>query len=355
MDLDFDYKEGCYLFNGTSFPEVVIHKTIYKLVTITFQEYGDYKPFGFRVFDLTNKLDIELLNEKYTKTMAEQDPDNRYGVQLGTIVEYDYKDFIYLRIIDKKILSFVLQRPLLFDYIKARDKYLVANSLDRVNGLQAEYTSNWQQYFITPLESQEKIDWEVKFLPIDLKPNVNENLLKDEFGDTFTDSITVYDFLNVIDTETFNKIPNEELKDQISILIKKTLEIAKENQAIGKEDPNKKIKEPTSIFFIELTYNKNGEQFVDVEEIEATSEFEALDLGKKDFNDKHEGEKDIELLFVSSVEDKNSVVPITSAEEIFEKAVELKKNRKNKKTQEELSKEIDEADPEDLLSLLNEI
>jgi len=355
MDLDFDYKEGCYLFNGTSFPEVVIHKTIYKLVTITFQEYGDYKPFGFRVFDLTNKLDIELLNEKYTKTMAEQDPDNRYGVQLGTIVEYDYKDLIYLRIIDKKILSFVLQRPLLFDYIKARDKYLVADALDRVNGLQAEYTSNWQQYFITPLESQEKIDWEVKFLPIDLKPNVNENLLKDEFGDTFTDSITVYDFLNVIDTETFNKIPNEELKDQISLLIKKTLEIAKENQAIGKEDPNKKIKEPTSIFFIEFTYNKNGEQFVDVEEIEAKSEFEALDLGKKDFNDKYEGEEDVELLFVSRVEDKNSVVPITSAEEIFEKAVELKKNRKNKKTQEELSKEIDEADPEDLLSLLNEI
>jgi hypothetical protein len=110
MELDFDYKEGCYLFNGTSFPEVVIHKTIYKLVTITFQDWGDYKPFGFRVYDLTNKLDVELLNEKYTKTASEQDPDDRYGVQLGTIVEYDYKDLIYLRIIDKKILSFILQR-----------------------------------------------------------------------------------------------------------------------------------------------------------------------------------------------------------------------------------------------------
>lgn len=355
MELDFDYKEGCYLFNGTVFPELVIHKTIYKLVTITFQGFGDYKPFSFKVYDLTNKLDIEFLNEKYTKTMAEQDPNSRYGVKLGTIVEYDYKDLIYLRIIDKKILSFVLQRPLLFDYIKARDKYLVADALDTLYSLDLEFSSTWQQYFITPLESQEKIDWEVKFLPIDLKQNVNENFLKDEFGENFTDSITVYNFLNVIDTDTFNKIPNEELKDQISILIKKTLEIAKENQAIGKEDPNKKTKEPKSIFFIEFTYNKNGEQFVDIEEIEATSEFEALDLGKKDFNDKHEGEEDVELLFVSRVEDKNQVVPITSAEEIFEKAVELKKNRKNKKTQEELSKEIDEADPEDLLSLLNEI
>jgi hypothetical protein len=355
MELNFDYKEGCYLFNGTNFPEVVIHKTIYKLVTITFQEFGDYKPFGFRVYDLTNKLDIEFLNEKYTKTIAEQDPYESYGIQLGTIVEYDYKDLIFLKLIDKKILSFVLQRPLLFDYIKARDRYLVADALDRVYGLQAEFTANWQQYFITPLESQEKIDWDIKYLPIDLKPNVNENFLKDEFGNTFTDSITVYDFLNVIDTETFNKIPNEELKNQISNLIKKTLEIAKENQAIGKEDPNKKTQEPKIKFLIEATYNKNGEQLVDVEEIEATSEFEALDLGKKNFQDKHEGEKDIELLFVSKVEEKNAVVPIISAEEIFKNAVELKKNRKNKKTQEELSKEIDEADPEDLLSLLNEI
>lgn len=355
MELNFDYKEGCYLFNGTSFPEVVIHKTIYKLVTITFQEFGDYKPFGFRVYDLTNKLDIELLNEKYKTIMAEQDPDERYGVQLGTIVEYDYKDLIYLRIIDKKILSFTLQRPLLFDYIKARDKYLVADTLDRVSGLQAEFSATWQQYFVVPLESVDKIEWTIKSPPIDLKTKVNESLLKDEFGDTFTDSITVYDFLNVIDTDTFNKIPNEELKDQISILIKKTLEIAKENQAIGKEDPNKKTKEPKIKFLIEATYRKDGQQLVDVEEIEATSEFEALDLGKKNFFDKYEGEKDIELLFVSKVEEKNPVVPIISAEEIFEKAVQLKKNRKNKKTQEQIFKEIEEVDPEDLLSLLNEI
>jgi hypothetical protein len=203
---------------------------------------------------------------------------------------------IYLRIIDKKILSFVLQRPLLFDYIKARDKYLVANTLDRIGGLQAEFTTTWQQYFITPLESQEKIDWDIKSPPIALKFNVNENLLKDEFGDSFTDSITVYDFLGVIDTDTFNKIPNEELKDEISKLIKKTLEIAKENQAIGKEDPNKVIE----------------------------------------------------------IQEPISVVPITTAEEIFKAGVDAKKS-KSKKTQEEIFKEIDEVDPEDLLSLLNEI
>jgi len=297
MELDFDYKEGCYLFNGTSSPEVVIHKTIYKLVTVTFQEYGDYKPFGFRVYDLTNKLDIELLNEKYKRTMAEQDPDDRYGVELGTIVEYDYKDLIYLRIIDKKILSFILQRPLLFDYIKARDKYLVADALDRVGGLQAEFTTTWQQYFEVPLESADKIDWTVKSPPIPLKSNVNENLLKDEFGETFTDSITVYDFLNVIDTDTFNKIPNEEIKDQISILIKKTLEIAKENQAIGKEEPKK---EPV-------------------------------------------------------IQKPISAVPKDDGDNVMAKAVEEVKSRKTKKTQEEIFKEIDEVDPEDLLSLLNEI
>jgi hypothetical protein len=297
MELNFDYKEGCYLFNGTSFPEVVIHKTIYKLVTITFQEFGDYKPFGFRVYDLTSKLDIELLNEKYKKNMAEQDPDERYGVKLGTIIEYDYKDYIYLSIIDKKILSFILQRPLLFDYIKARDKYLVADALDRVSGLQAEFSATWQQYFVVALESADKIEWTVKYPPIPLKPRINESLLKDEFGDAFTDSITVYDFLNVIDTDTFNKIPSEELKDQISILIKKTLEIAKENQAIGKEDPNKVIE----------------------------------------------------------IQEPISAVPISVGEEVFQKAVQEKKSRKKKKTQEQLFKEIDEVDPEDLLSLINEI
>jgi hypothetical protein len=298
MELNFDYKEGCYLFNGTSFPEVVIHKTIYKLVTITFQEFGDYKPFAFRVYDLTNKLDIELLNEKYTKTMAEQDPDERYGVELGTIIEYDYKDYIYLRIIDKKILSFILQRPLLFDYIKARDKYLVADALDRVGGLQAEFSATWQQYFVVALESADKIEWTVKSPPIPLKQKINESLLKDEFGDDFTDSITVYDFLNVIDTDTFNKIPNEDLKDQISILIKKTLEIAKENQAIGKEDPNKVIE----------------------------------------------------------IQEPISAVPIDNENDnVMAKAVKEVKSRKKKKTQEEIFKEIDEVDPEDLLSLLNEI
>jgi hypothetical protein len=354
MELDFDYKEGCYLFNGTNFPEVVIHKTIYKIVTITFQDWGAYKPFGFRVFDLTNKLDVELLNEKYKTTMAEQDPDERYGVQLGTIIEYDYLKLIYLTITDKKILSFVLQRPVLFDYIKARDKYLVADALDTVRSLQAEFNANWEQYFRIPLESKEKIEWEIISPPIPLNSNVNENLLTEEFGNKFTDSITVYDFLNVIDTDTFNKIPNQEIKDEISKLIKKTLEIAKENNAIGKEDPNKKDKEPKTKFFIEATYTKDGEQLVEVEEIEATSEFEALDLGKKYFYDKHEGESNIDLMFMSSVDEPKPAVPISTAEEIFKAGVEAKKSR-NKKTQEELSKEIDDADPEDLLSLLNEI
>ena len=122
--------------------------------------------------------------------------------------------------------------------------------------------------------------------------------MKDEFGETFTDSITVYDFLNVIDTDTFNKIPNEEIKDQISILIKKTLEIAKENQAIGKEEPKKEpvIQEPISAV---------------------------------------------------PIDDENDNVMVKAVKEV--------KSKKNKKTQEEIFKEIDEVDPENLLSLLDEI
>ena len=351
MELDFDYKEGCYLFNGTSFPEVVIHRTIYKIVTITFQEWGAYKPFAFRVFDLTNKLDIELLNEKYKRTVAEQDPDERYNVRLGTIVEYDYLKLIYLGITDKKILSFVLQRPVLFDYIKARDKYLVADALDTVWSLQAEFNTTWEQYFRIPLDSKEKIEWEIISPPVPLKANVNENALTDQFGDKFTDSITVYDFLNVIDTDTFNKIPNEEIKDEISKLIKKTLEIAKENSAIGKEDPNKKPQEPKSKFFVELTYNKNGEQTSEPVEVFATNQYDALKVAQDEFIEKYKGDSTIDLLSASPIEDKNTVVPINANEP--EKVSKAKKG--TKKTDEQLFKEIDEIDPEDLLSILDEI
>ena len=359
MELKFDYKEGCYLFNGTSFPEVVIFKNIYKMVTITFQDWGDYKPFGFRVFDLTNKLDVETLNESYKRTITEQDPDTPYGLKLGTIIEYDYLKLIFLRLIAKKILSFELQRPLLFDYIKARDKYLLFDALNKVYALQGEFNSTWEQYFRIPLQSKENIDWDVISEPIPLDVKVNETLLKDEFGDTFTDKITVYDFLSVIDTDTFNKIPNEEIKNEISKLIKKTLEIAKENNVIGKEDPNKKPKEKMEKFFMELTYTKNGEQLTEVEKIEATNKEEAFDLARKNFYDKHEGESDIELEFVSEMtdvvsEDENQKKEPETAEQIFENAVKEKKSRA-KKTKEELTSEIESADPEDLLSILNEI
>ena len=359
MELKFDYKEGCFLFNGTSFTEVVIHKTIYKLVTITFQDWGDYKPFGFRVYDLTNKLDIETLNEKYTKTVSEQDPSVLYGIELGTIVEYDYLKLIFLRLVIKKILSFDLQRPLLFDYIKARDKYLAFDVLDRVSSLQNEFNSTWEQYFRIPIQSQDNIEWDVISEPIPLDLKVNEGLLNEEFGDKYTDSITVYDFLSIIDTDTFNKIPNEDIKNEISKLIKKTLEIAKENGVIGKEDPNKKPKAKPQNFYVELTYTKDGEQLTEVEEIEATNQDEALDFAKKNFYDKHEGESNIELDFTSPIEKPIDVVPKEqekekTAEEIFAEAVNEKKSRK-KKNIEELNTEIENANPEDLLSLLNEI
>jgi hypothetical protein len=82
---------------------------------------------------------------------------------------------------------------------------------------------------------------------------------------------------------------------EISILIKKTLEIAKENQAIGKEEPKK---EPV-------------------------------------------------------IQEPISAVP--KDDDVLEKVVKKPISRKKKKTQEQIFKEIDEVDPEDLLSLLNEI
>lgn len=353
MELNFDYKEGCYLFNGTSSPEVVLHKTTYKLATIQFDDWGDYKPFRLNTYDLTNRSDVETLNERYTKTASEQDPSLFYGVELGTIIEYDYKQMIFLRLVDKKILNFVLQRPLLFDYIQARDKYLVALGLDNIVALQTEFTLTWEQYFKIPLQSDKTIEWEVISEPIPLNLNVNESLIEEELGDKFTDDITIYDILGFIDTERFNNIPNEEIKDEITKLIKKTLEIAKENQAVGKEDPNKKPKPKMEKFFVELTYEKDGEQLTEVQEVEATSEFDALEFAKKIFYDKYEGQNNVKLLFTSALSNTNIVAP--KEDETVIEPVKTPKTKQNKKTQEEILSQIDEVDPEDLLSLLEEI
>jgi hypothetical protein len=373
MELNFDYKEGCYLYSGTSFYEVVIHKTIYKLVTVVLQDFGDYKPFTVKVYDLTNKLDVEILNEKYTKIVAEDYSGKQYNILLGTIVEYDYLDLIFLRIVDKKILSFHLKRPLLFDYIKARDKYLVADSLDRVAFLQNEFNSSWEQYFRIPIESEDKIDWEIKSQPIPMKTKINESLLKDEFGHKDSEQITVYDFLSIIDTDTFNKIPNQEIKDEISNLIKKTLAIAKENEVIGKANPNKAIKldpkktkkavEPIintldtnegktlyKIRYVLKALEKDGgDEYPHTEDFYSLTEQEALDKAERQINE------DIKTsdLHLKSIEVIDRVPPINRA--LIEETFVKEKAKKPKRTQAEIISQVDEVDPEDLLSMLDEI
>jgi len=247
MELKFDYKEGCYLFNKTNKPELVIYKTIYSLVTVLFENFGSYEPFTYKTYDLTNGVDVDYLNENVVKIWAEQDPDDPYGVKLGTIVEYDYLLLVYIGMVDKKILNFTVKRPLLFDYKKAKEKYVTALTINTLNGLQNEFNQTWQQFYRIPINTKETVNWLIKSEPIELKLNVNESLLEDKFGDKFLSSITIQDFMNVIDTQTFNKIPNEEIKEEIAKLIRKTLEIAKENQAIGKEEvgTEPKVVEPT--------------------------------------------------------------------------------------------------------------
>ena len=253
----------------------------------------------------------------------------------------------------------------MFDYIKARDKYLVADALDRIGGLQAEFSATWEQYFRIPLESKEKIEWDIISSPIALKSNVNENLLTDEFGSKFTDAITVYDFLNVIDTDTFNKIPNQEIKDEISKLIKKTLEIAKENNAIGKEDPNKviEIKEPISAVPIsvgeevfekalKLSNLKKGDRFT------FPLSQEDKDMGVSEMIYVFDSKAKSTFYYKSgdsefSTSENREVNLLSSKEPVLEKTIE--KSRKSKKTQEQIFKEIEEVDPEYLLSLLDEI
>ena len=53
-----------------------------------------------------------------------------YGVEIGSIVEYDYKQMMLIGQTERNILSFTLKRPVLFDFNKATEKYIV---FDRLN------------------------------------------------------------------------------------------------------------------------------------------------------------------------------------------------------------------------------
>ena len=259
MELLMDYKEGNLMNEGNTL-YLVLFKTLYNMVivefgrdmlTLPYSEWQGRLPiFTWKNYDLTNKDDIEKLNIKFVGTLTNnlQKFPIVYDVELGSIVEFDYKQMMLMGKTERKVLSFTLIRPILFDFNKAKEKYIVFDRLGRLPNLQEEFDINWTEYLITPFASEENIDWSVVRDRLPFEEVIGKDFIVNEFVHTPTEDITLEDFYNVIDTKKLNQIKDESVKNEIIELIKQTLILAKESDSIGsKSEPKKPKKTSKSV------------------------------------------------------------------------------------------------------------
>jgi len=255
MELIMDYKEGNLMNEGNTL-YLVLFKTLYNMVIVEFSRnmltlpYSEWKNnlpiITWKNYSLTNKDDVEQLNIKFTVTQTNN--LNKfpivYNVEIGSIVEFDYKQMMLMGKTERKILSFTLIRPILFDFNKAKEKYIVFDRLGKLNELQNEFDTNLAEYLITPFASEENIDWFVVKNKLPFEELIGKDFIINEFAHTPTELISLEDFYGVIDTKKLEKIPDENIRKEIINLIKQTLVIAKENQSIGTKSEPKKQKKP---------------------------------------------------------------------------------------------------------------
>jgi hypothetical protein len=330
MELIMDYKEGNLINEGNTL-YLVLFKTLYNVVILEFSrnmlvlpysEWNSNLPiFSWKNYDLTNKDDIEKLNVKYAGNYTNNTTKFPvvYDVELGSVVDYDYRQMMLMGQTDRKILSFTLTRPILFDFNKAKEKYIVFDRLNKLSDLQGEFNSNWSEYLITPFASKENIDWTVVRDRLPFEELIGKEFIENEFAPYPTEKITLDEFYSVINTKKLNQIKDESIKNEIKELIKQTLILAKENNSIGiKLEP----KEPTTAskeekrFNIEFTYKltPSDREVLMVEEyVYGIDEQDALAKAPNYFYDIYEG-KNYDLISVSAVEEtepKNNAEPIT--------------------------------------------
>jgi len=259
MELIMDFKEGGLIYDWQGNMYLVSFKTLYNLVLIEFQSavrndnpYSQWQNnlplFTWKNYNLTNKDDIAELNNKFDGSSLVRseigDFKKVYGVEIGSIVEFDYKQMMLVGQTDRKILSFTLTRPVLFDFNKAKEKYIVFDRLNKLSDLQSEFDSNWSEYLITPFASKENIDWTVVRDRFPFEQVIGKSLIDDTFKYATTSDITLDEFYSVIDTKKLNQIKDESIKKEITELIKQTLILAKENNSIGLKSEPKKTVEP---------------------------------------------------------------------------------------------------------------
>ena len=314
MELIMDYKEGSLIYDWRGNMYLVSFKTLYNLVLIEFQSeirndnpysqwQGNLPLFTWKNYNLTNKDDITDLNGKFDGSGSVRseigDFKKVYGVEIGSIVEFDYKQMMLIGQTDRKILSFVLTRPVLFDFNKAKEKYIVFDRLSKLGDLQSEFDSNWSEYLITPFASKDNIDWSIIRDKFPFEQLIGKNLIEGTFKYTSTDEITLEEFLGVINTKKLNAIKDESIKNEIAELIKQTLILAKENQSIGVKSEPKKTVEPINevvdenagktLYKINVVVSEmekdGGTKYPKIYDVYADSETEALEKIRQDFKD----------------------------------------------------------------------
>lgn len=314
MELIMDYKEGGLIFDKSGNMYLVSFKTLYNLVLIQFQSairydspYSDWQYslplFTWKNYNLTNRDDINELNQKFDGSiMVVSTVGNNkmvYDVEIGSVIEFDYKPMMLVGQTDRKILSFVLTRPVLFDFNKAKEKYIVFDRLNKLGDLQSEFNSNWSEYLITPFASKENIDWSIIRDKFPFEEVIGKEFIENEFIQKPTEDITLEDFYGVINTKKLNEIKDESIKNEIIELIKQTLILAKENQSIGSKSEPKKPVEPISesidenagktLYKINVVVSAmekdGGRKYPEIYDVYADSETEALEKIRQQFKD----------------------------------------------------------------------
>jgi hypothetical protein len=314
MELIMDYKEGSLIFDRSGNMYLVSFKTLYNLVLIQFQSsirydspYSDWQSnlplFTWKNYNLTNRDDISDLNGKFDGSLMVVSTvgNNKkvYGVEIGSVVEFDYKQMMLVGQTDRKILSFVLTRPVLFDFNKAKEKYIVFDRLSKLGDLQSEFDSNWSEYLITPFASKDNIDWTIVRDKIPFEEVIGKSLIENTFKYATTSEITLDEFYSVINTKKLNEIKDESIKSEIIELIKQTLILAKENNSIGIKSEPKKTVEPISVvddenagktlYKIKVTVKEldkdGGGKSDSMHDVYADTETEALEKIRQEYKD----------------------------------------------------------------------
>lgn len=310
MDLIMDYKEGGLIFDRSANMYLVSFKTLYNLVLIQFQSavrydepYSDWQNnlplFTWKNYNLTNRDDINDLNGKFDGSVITVSTLKVYDVEIGSVVEFDYKQMMLVGKTDRKILTFMLTRPVLFDFNKAKEKYIVFDRLNQLFDLQNEFDSNWSEYLITPFASKQNIDWSVVRDKLPFEEVIGKEFIEKEFVQTPTEDITLEDFYEVINTKKLNEIKDESIKNEIIELIKQTLILAKENNSIGSKSEPKKSVVPIienidenagkNLYKIKVTVKEldkdGGYKHDSMHDVYADSETEALEKIRQEYKD----------------------------------------------------------------------